>query len=176
MNFASGFNRFVLTALPPKNFSSILQKFLLIISLSRTHKRGASRSSRVLGAGCDGRDHAVRRAAWMRTAKSCRPDAQVAGAKPADDDLLATETTKPSLSGVSTNISVNTIAQGMPVQRLTCSDDAHVLLAFVHEAMGVAETPGIPCALFFRRARLSQSSGAIASRECGVVAARLFDM
>jgi hypothetical protein len=37
-------------------------------------ERGASRSSRTLGAGCDGRFGGARRAALMRTAKSCGPD------------------------------------------------------------------------------------------------------
>jgi hypothetical protein len=38
-------------------------------------KRGVSRSSRTLGAGCDGRGSDARRAALLRTAKSCGPDA-----------------------------------------------------------------------------------------------------
>ena len=42
------------------------------------------------------------------------------------------------------------------MQRLTCSDYTHVLLHFVHEAMGVAETPGIPCALSRLRAACQQ--------------------
>ena len=42
-------------------------------SLSRLHKRGASRSSRVLEAGCDGRGVCLRRKAQARTAKSCGP-------------------------------------------------------------------------------------------------------
>jgi hypothetical protein len=47
----------------------------LQFSLSRTHKRGGSRSSRTLGAGCDGRTSpgavVARRVAVVRTAKSC---------------------------------------------------------------------------------------------------------
>src|SRR5882757_4967683 len=46
---------------------------------SRTHKRGGSRSSRTLGAGCDGRTSPgavlARRAAVVRTAKPCGPGA-----------------------------------------------------------------------------------------------------
>jgi hypothetical protein len=42
---------------------------------SRTLERGATRSSRVLGAGCDGRCQRVRRARLTRTAKSCGPGA-----------------------------------------------------------------------------------------------------
>ena len=44
-------------------------------AVPRSSKRGASRSSRTLGAGCDGRVDARRRRASMRTAKSCGPDA-----------------------------------------------------------------------------------------------------
>jgi hypothetical protein len=46
----------------------------------------------------------------------------------------------------------------MSVQRLTCGEYAHVLLPFVHEAMGAAEAPGIPCALCFR-GRSTHNSG-----------------
>ena len=42
---------------------------------SRLDKRGASRSSRTLGAGCGGRECCERRARPTRTAKSCGPDA-----------------------------------------------------------------------------------------------------
>jgi len=42
---------------------------------SRAHKRGVSRSSRTLSAGCDGRVSAARRTVLMRTAKPCGPDA-----------------------------------------------------------------------------------------------------
>src|SRR5262249_34117201 len=43
------------------------------LTASRTLKRGASRSSRVLGAGCDGRGGYARRAWPARTAKSRGP-------------------------------------------------------------------------------------------------------
>jgi len=42
---------------------------------SRFFERGVSRSSRTWEAGCDGRFGGARRAALMRTAKSCGPDA-----------------------------------------------------------------------------------------------------
>jgi hypothetical protein len=48
---------------------------------------------------------------------------------------------------------------------LTCSDYAHVLSTFAHEAMGAADAPGIPCSLFLLRAA-GANSGAIARREC----------
>jgi hypothetical protein len=51
-----------------------------IIRASRTYKRGGSRSSRTLGAGCDGRDSVARnslrrRTMLSRTEKSCGSDA-----------------------------------------------------------------------------------------------------
>jgi len=41
---------------------------------SRTLQEGGSRSSRNVGAGCDGRVGVAGRARSMRTAKSCGPD------------------------------------------------------------------------------------------------------
>jgi hypothetical protein len=48
---------------------------------------------------------------------------------------------------------VNTIAQGMSMLRLTRGELARVLSTFAYEAMGAAETPGIPCALHFLEGR-----------------------
>ena len=62
------------------------------------------------------------RVAWramrMRTAKACGPDALVAGAKPMEGDSTGDGDTKAGLTEASTQELVNTIAQGMPVQRL----------------------------------------------------------
>ena len=81
------------------------------VASSRAHKRGASRSSRVSGAGCDGR--------WWCTRRTRRRVGEVAwswhpkvGVKLASDDLRATEATKPGLRG-EREISCKTIAQGM---------------------------------------------------------------
>ena len=84
-----------------------------------------------------------------RTAKSCGPGTPGLVLSLAEMIREATVTNKVMDTGASTSISVNTIAQGMSVQRLTCSDYASVLFTFAHWAMGVAETPGIPCALCF---------------------------
>jgi hypothetical protein len=43
-----------------------------------------------------------------------------------------------------------------------------VLFTFAYEAMGAAETPGIPCALFVSEGR-RQSLGHVVPRECGAV-------
>jgi|SRR5579871_2465335 len=110
------------------------------------------------GVGCDGRERIVRRAMRERTAKVCGPGALAAGAKLAglafalrcagDGD------TKAGLTGASTQELVNTIAQGMPMLGFTCSDYClRGLLHFPREAMGAAQAPGIPCALFFSRGR-----------------------
>jgi len=86
----------VVQSLALKYFTSVFQKYMLPSQPSRTHQRGASRSSRTLGAGCGGRVGAERRAAFdppsprlrrdwyqacraafakdvTRTAKSCGP-------------------------------------------------------------------------------------------------------
>ena len=54
----------------------------------------------------------------MRTAKACGPGALVAGAKPMEGDSTGDGDTKAGLTEASTQELVNTISQGMPVQRL----------------------------------------------------------
>src|ERR1700756_3418739 len=73
------------------NFPFHFPEFLLIIIMSRAHKRGASRSSRVLGAGCDGRKSACDERGYCgrRTGVVLTP---WAGAKRAGDDPLVTVT------------------------------------------------------------------------------------
>src|SRR5215469_12096694 len=101
-------------------------------------KGGATRDRHERGMECDGRRCAARRAARRRTAKACGPGALAAGAKPAEGDSADDGDTKAGLTGASTQEPVNTIAQGMSVFRLTCSDFAGVLLTFAHWAMGAA--------------------------------------
>jgi hypothetical protein len=43
---------------------------------------------------------------------------------------------------------------------LTCSDYAHVLSTFAHEAMGAADAPGIPCVLSVSEGGRRNHSGA----------------
>src|ERR1700684_3784299 len=52
------------------------------------HKRGASRSSRTLGAGCNGRGDVTRRMTWLRTVKSRGPDAPTLAFKSLRSKLL----------------------------------------------------------------------------------------
>src|SRR5262249_18462829 len=79
---------------------------------SRAHKRGASRSSRTLGAGCNGRAGSPdeRSRADGKIAWSWPPDAEV---KPAGEDPPATVANKPGAPGRA-RIRRNTIAQGRP--------------------------------------------------------------
>ena len=79
---------------------------------SRLDTRGASRSSRTLGAGCDGRFGDARRAALVRTAKPCGPDAPTL-ASSWRSDPQAMVARKPGHQGERV-ISRRTIAQGRP--------------------------------------------------------------
>ena len=54
---------------------------------SRPHKRGVSRSSRTLGAGCGGRGGVTRRMTRPRTAKPCGPDAPTLASSLRDGDV-----------------------------------------------------------------------------------------
>jgi hypothetical protein len=66
---------------------------------SRPRWRGVSRSSRTLGAGCDGRGSARRRTALTRTAKSCGPDASTLASSRRKQFPPATVTRKPDHRG-----------------------------------------------------------------------------
>src|ERR1700730_15155736 len=77
-------------------------------------KRGVSRSSRTLGAGCGGRGGGARRAAQKRTAKSCGPDAPTL-ASSLRYVFRRRRWQKSPVTGESTKETVKTIAQGMPV-------------------------------------------------------------
>src|SRR5271166_2816406 len=77
-------------------------------------KRGASRSSRTLGAGCGGREGDARRAALTRTAKSCGPDAPTLASSFAGSFPAKRRWQKSPVTGESTKETVKTIAQGRP--------------------------------------------------------------
>jgi hypothetical protein len=64
----------VVQSLAKKYFAFVFSEIGDSLPLSRAHKRGVSRSSRTLGAGCDGRFGGAGRARPSRTAKSCGPD------------------------------------------------------------------------------------------------------
>jgi len=114
------------------------------------HRRGVSRSSRTLAAGCDGRfgftaptartngAEAYGQGAWSRP-----PDAGVKsdGDHPAGDGGYQAR-----YSGESALYAVNTIAQGRP----DCFGDLwRRLVCFLplHTRLRVRKTPGFPCAL-----------------------------
>src|ERR1700761_9325361 len=121
---------------------------------SRPDKRGVSRSSRTLGAGCGGR---VGVAAWLIHADE-RPDAYGeivwswgpgAGAKVVgldeSDERRGQERRSPGRS----RISRQTIAQGRPDVRLTCGSAA---CFFAARGPWVRSAPGLPCALCLEEA------------------------
>ena len=85
-----------------------------LVCASRTHERGATRSSRVLGAGCNGRAGAAGRATPMRTAKSCGPDLPTLGSSLCATSAQTTVAIKPGTPGRA-RISRQTVARGMPV-------------------------------------------------------------
>jgi hypothetical protein len=107
---------------------------------SRLDTRGASRSSRTLGAGCDGRVGEARRAALMRTAKLCGPDAPMLASSLRVNNPQATVAKEPGRRG-ERSISRRTVAQGRP----DCFgepvvDYARALFLFACEAAGAAST------------------------------------
>src|SRR6202022_1065456 len=83
----------------------------LVSAVPRSIKRGASRSSRTLGAGCDGRGGDARRAALLRTAKSCGPGAPTLALR-SWSDPRTTVAKEPGHRGEH-EISRKTVAQGM---------------------------------------------------------------
>jgi hypothetical protein len=130
----------------------------------RTHKRGVSRSSRTLGAGCGGRESirrslCARRLMYLRTAKSCGlgiPTLMLSWR----NDPSATVAKKPGHRREH-GISVKTIVQGMP----DCSGEPVVttLVCFItcaREAAGANCAPAFPAPSFFE-GHYWHSSGAI---------------
>ena len=101
-------------------------------------KRDASRSSRVLGAECDGRGTSTDERCCARTAKSCGPDTprQVSSWR----RCFASRRRRRQqslVSGESAKQTVKTIAQGMPVIRLSpVVTTARVLFLIAREAVG----------------------------------------
>jgi hypothetical protein len=83
-------------------------------------QRGASRSSRTLAVGCDGRGLGDRRSSRSRTEKSCGPGAPTLALSSwsAQRALCGRRGQKSPVPGESTKDTVKTIAQGRPVVRL----------------------------------------------------------
>jgi len=116
------------------------------ISLSRPHKRGVSRSSRTLGAGCDGRLQRKRRVRWKRTAKSCGPGLSMPRSSWRRCLRIASATVaiKP-ITAESTKQAVKTIRAGNAGSfRRTCGDYAR-MLSLLHTRLRVRLTcPAFP--------------------------------
>jgi hypothetical protein len=131
---------------------------------SRLRRRGVSRSSRTLEAGCGGREEAQRalsaptkafladgQAVW-----SCPPDA---GVKPCEMIARRWWLTSPVHQG-ERGAAVKTIAQGMPdclgCPVVACVRKVHLLCT---QGSRVRPASGIPCALFTSRAKHEASLG-----------------
>jgi hypothetical protein len=154
--------------LPQPDGIAVTPKSAADFAASRPHKRGVSRSSRTLGAGCDGRFSFARRATLLRTGEvvwSWRPDA---GVKLAEGIPQATVAKSP-VTGESTKETVKTIAQGRPgqsgepvVTTLVC------FIYFAREAAGATGTRLSLRPLSFEGHCLAKL-GRVAPRECGFV-------
>ena len=131
-----------------------------IISISSrrpaSDKRGASRSSRVLGAGCDGRRHVEKTNDLRRTAKSCGPDISTLMSS-RQRNLPAMVAKTPDHQGDHEG-NRKTIAWGMPecfglpvVTTLVC------FFTFAYEAAGAAKHPAFPAPSPVERVLLNDS-------------------
>jgi hypothetical protein len=126
---------------------------------SRASKRGASRSSRVSGAGCGGRDHIVRRAMGSRTAKSCGPDSPTLESSLARRFAGRWWLTSPVHQG-EREAAVKTIAQGMPgvsaaLSLLACAKCTF----FARKARGCSQHPAFPAPSCSSRTRIPARPG-----------------
>ena len=125
-------------------------------SRART-KRGVSRSSRTLGAGCDGRFGNARRAWPKRAAKSCGPDLPTLGSSLRVTNLQITVAnkaryTEESAYKPSHHRAGNAGCFGEPV--------VTNLRVFYFYTQGCVSCTGIPCALFLMRDETMHHPGA----------------
>jgi hypothetical protein len=140
---------------------------------SRLHKRGVSRSSRTLEAGCGGcegaqRALARRRKYFSQTAKPCGPDTPmlVSSLRAISQ---ATGPKSPEPRG-ERGAAVKTIAQGMPgvpaaLSLLACAKCTF----FARKARGCGQHPAFPAPSSFRGPRMMHHPGMIVPRERGGV-------
>jgi hypothetical protein len=142
------------------------------------HKRDVSRSSRALGAGCDGRLNARRRSALKRTAKSCGPDLPTLGssfagwrcrpwrARHAAQGDGGYQARTPGRARISRSTIVQGVPDcfGVPVVTNSC--------AFYPctRGCGCGRSTGIPCALLFRGTRRCITRAQTVPREYKAVA------
>jgi len=103
--------------LPQKYFSSVFRKIMIVSMHPASTRRGVSRSSRTLEAGCGGREDVSAR---LRADEGIFSDGQAVWSRPPDAGdkparfSQATGANKPGARGEH-GAAVNTIAQGMPV-------------------------------------------------------------
>ena len=132
---------------------------LYVRAVPLSSQRGGSRSSRTLGAGCDGRVGVAGRATLMRTAKTRGPDPPTLGSSLRVTSSQATVAIKPGHRGERA-ISRQTIVQGMP----DCSGGPVVTnaCAFYQRARGCGciERPAFPAPSVLRGTRSMHHSGA----------------
>jgi hypothetical protein len=139
-------------------------------ALSRPTKRGVSRSSRTLGAGCDGRFGDARRAAQKRTAKSCGPGIPTLMSSLRGDDLAGDGGKKARSPGRARRKPLKPFAQGMPGDSgVTVVTNSYAIL-FCMRGCGCFGRPAFPVPSIFLRDSFSHSSGAL--RVAGCVDAR----
>jgi len=152
-----------------QKYSSFFFSEFMIVSLHPARLRGASRTSRNVGAGCDGRFSSQRASSMRtnegsRTAKSRGPDTPtlVSRWRRCIRISPATVARKPGAPRRS-RISRKPVAQGGPDVRLNLWFLPPAF--FLQAGHGCQPMPGLPCALFFRRGDERQTHlGRLASR------------
>jgi hypothetical protein len=144
--------------LPQPDGIAVTPKSASEFAASRPEKRGVSRSSRTLGAGCDGRDGLVRRTRPTRTAKPCGPGAPTLASSFAEFSAKRRWQESP-VTGESTEHAVKTIAQGRPGKPGVPVVTMLVCFLISHARLRVRRAPGFPCALFYQRDKMSASLG-----------------
>ena len=132
-------------------------------------KRGVSRSSRTLGAGCDGRGRCTRRVHASRTVKLCGSDASTLASTRANASHCTGMVTKTPITRKSTKEPVKTIRAGKAGNiRQTCGDLSACFI-FARGTAGELDHPAFPAPSHARAgcAKLGQ----LMSRGCEAVSA-----
>jgi hypothetical protein len=147
---------------------------MALIRLSRLDQRGTDASSRTLRRDAMDADALSDVRCGMRTAKACGPGALAAGAKPRGMTREATVTQKPVSPGRARRSLLTPSRRECRCFGFSCSDYAHVLPSFAHEAMGAARHPAFPAPSLFEGGRCTHSGilcrgnadGCFARRHC----------
>jgi hypothetical protein len=128
-------------------------------------KRGVSRSSRTLGAGCGGRFWCIRRTHRRRTAKPCGPDAPTLASSWRQCLRIAAYDgdNKARSPGRARNKPLKPLRRKRRNVWPTCGDLLACFL-LLHARLRVRLAPGVSCALEFLGGDAWQSSGSHAAR------------